>query len=243
MLVRPSSSLPDITHLVLGRYLGLITGITDWTQFSPNLGIPVINGVYAIVSNASIGGNTIVVDDGDGAAPEPLEVGYDFTIAGSSTVHTIAGVVVGANSHTYTILPVLDQNVEAGDLLTIATPSRYAGCIWPYRYLAETIALRQPTTFSIVWGIRLLIATPDASLTSLRATQWARILDRVLESASTLQGQSVYGLSLAGTYGGVVVPSGTTIALGQRAEWNIRIEENDSGGAVASIQSSFTVIN
>ena len=242
MLVRPSSSLPDITHLVLGRYLGLITGITDWTQFSPNLGIPVINGVYAIVSNASIGGNTIVVDDGDGAAPEPLEVGYDFTIAGSSTVHTIAGVVVGANSHTYTILPVLDQNVEAGDLFTIATPCRYRGAIWPDRFFSETNALRTITTFSTVWGIRLLIASPDDSVASIRSTQWARILDRILESASTLQGQSVYGLSLAGTYDGVVVPSGTTIAL-QRDKWNIRIEENESGGAVASIQSSFTVIN
>lgn len=242
-MLRPSSCLSDITHLVLGRYLGSITGITDWTQFSPNLGIPVINGDYAIVSNASVGGNTIVVDNGDGAAPEPLEVGYNFTIAGSSTIHTITGVVAGANSQSYTISPVLDQNVDAGDLLTIATPSRYAGCIWPYRYSAETIALRQVTTFSIVWGIRLLIATPDASLTSLRATQWARILDRVLESASTIQGQEIYGLSLAGTYDGVQVQSGATIALGQRAEWNIRIEENDSGGAVASIQSSFTVIN
>lgn len=242
-MLSPTSSLSDITHLILADYLETITGITDWANFSPNIGIPTINGTYAIDAAAVIGSSTIVVDDGDGAAPEPLEIGYTLTIDGSPTTHTVTARSIGATEHTYTIAPVLDQNVSDGDEVTVNTPSRYAGCIWPYRLSSEVNALRQITTFTTVWGIRLLIATADASLTSLRATQWARILDSVLESAATIQGQEIYGTSIAGTYDGVVVPPGSTIALGQRAEWNIRIEENENGGAVAAVQGSFTVIN
>jgi hypothetical protein len=242
-MIIPSSGLADITHLVLQSYLGRITGIEVWDNFSPNLGIPTVSGVYAIDAAANVGANTIVVDNGQGAAPEPLVKGYQLTIVGSSTVHTITGVAVGATEHTYTISPVLDQAVADADLLTIATPCRYSGCIWPYQYSAETIALKQPTIFTIQWGIRLLIASPDVSLSSIRATQWARILDRILESVTTIQGQSVYGISIAGTYDGVVVQPGSTIAIGRRSGWNILTQENQDGGAISSVQTSFSVTN
>jgi hypothetical protein len=63
-----------------------------------------------------------------------------------------------------------------------------------------------------------------------------------LESVTTLEGQEREGADLEGTYEELEVANNTTIALTQ-TPWTIIVDENESGGAVAIVSSSFTVIN
>ncbi|MGA0198966.1 MAG: hypothetical protein ACO3NK_07545 [Prochlorotrichaceae cyanobacterium] len=118
----------------------------------------------------------------------------------------------------------------------------YAGAIWPNQYTGEPAALRNRKRSSTRWGIRLQIAGADVEVVTLRAHQWARVLDRLLESVTTLEGQEREGADLEGTYEELEVANNTTIALTQ-TPWTIIVDENESGGAVAIVSSSFTVIN
>lgn len=81
-------------------------------------------GTYAIDATAAVGATTIEVDNGAGAVPTAsLVVGDKFTIAGSTTQHTVTAVAAGspANADTYTIYPALDDAKADGDLLTVVS--------------------------------------------------------------------------------------------------------------------------
>lgn len=81
-------------------------------------------GTYAIDAIAAVGATTIEVDNGAGAVPSAsLVVGDKFTIAGSTTQHTVTAVSAGspANADTYTIFPALDDAKADGDLLTVVS--------------------------------------------------------------------------------------------------------------------------
>lgn len=81
-------------------------------------------GTYAIDAIAAVGATTIEVDNGAGAVPTAsLVVGDKFTIAGSTTQHTVTAVAAGspANADTYTIYPALDDAKADGDLLTVVS--------------------------------------------------------------------------------------------------------------------------
>jgi hypothetical protein len=81
-------------------------------------------GTYAIDAVAAVGATTIEVDNGAGAVPTAsLVVGDKFTIAGSTTQHTVTAVTAGspANADTYTIFPALDDAKADGDLLTVVS--------------------------------------------------------------------------------------------------------------------------
>ena len=79
-------------------------------------------GTYAIDAAANVGATTIEVDNGANAVPTAsLVVGDKFTIAGSTTQHTVTAVTAGspANADTYSIYPALDDAKADGDLLTV----------------------------------------------------------------------------------------------------------------------------
>ena len=79
----------------------------------------------AIDASGSVGGTTIIIDNGAGAAPTHLPVvGDKFTIAGSTQQYTVLAVAAAtptATEATLTIQPALDQSIADGDLVTFET--------------------------------------------------------------------------------------------------------------------------
>ena len=115
----------------------------------------------------------------------------------------------------------------------------YRGAIWCSRFDPLPGAKRSLTKGKTLWSIRLLISGDDADVVSVEAHKWARYLSVLLESCATLEGMAREGGTLDGEYLELTVTN-ATLAIEQNP-WLLTIDTNKDGGAVAIVQSTFTV--
>ncbi|MEM9263985.1 MAG: P22 phage major capsid protein family protein [Cyanobacteria bacterium P01_F01_bin.13] len=84
-------------------------------------------GTYAVDATAVAGARTIIVDDGAGALPAaPLTPGDPFTIAGSTTQHSVVSYTPNATDATVVISPGLEADVVDGAVLTVNAAAHVA---------------------------------------------------------------------------------------------------------------------